>query len=918
MLQQIADAQLTTFVIKDLEHRFLLVDQALADSLGLSVEKMIGRHDLEVGIPERMVLGDSKLGFPGFWALDDEAVKAGCPLHEADSDLRKGSESMYSADTLRTPLRDKDGNITALLVQSRDVSDLIGLHQNLAENRATVELQDGHLSVLGDVLTSLMQNLDLDTLFDHIAETIVVHTRAQSAYIWMLNEAGCYMEAVAAVGPQKRACLGLQRPRGQGIAGKVWEDRKSVFMDKTTVGRYWLPDYIYEQQLCCVPLIVDDDVIGVMVLGSFSWDVSIRPEIALAEKIANIAAIAIKNAQLMASTQAELSRSRALSELGSSLSAISDPYADTDAVCRKLLDTIDINGAVFVVVNEHGTLESYVAWGKLSQEIKRLVLLPAEMVAETICAWCCQTGEEAFISRDQLDARESSRIHAMRDEMNYGSTSCMPVMSAGKVFGALSIVRERQRCDLNEREINVFRTVVNQLSAALERYDLHSALHHQANHDSLTKLPNRRQFEEELSSYLEPKSGNDAVGAVMFMDLDGFKLVNDTLGHGVGDELLKLVACRLSGCLRSEDLLARMGGDEFAVIIKGSQSLEYAVEISTRLSDSLSKPFLIDGSSLNVGTSMGICRFPEDGTNVDDLLRKADVAMYQAKNNGKGQILCFDQTLATKVLKRVQIEYQLRQAIAEEQFELFYQPKVNCQTGIVDGIEALIRWRHPDKGLIAPADFISVAEEAGLINAIGSWVLNEAVWQASQWSDTALGKLRIAVNIAASQFQLENFSSEVLDVLVHHGVPPDRLELEVTESIVMKNLDAVITRLQTLRTAGVRIAIDDFGTGYSSLKYLQDLPLDVLKIDRSFILRLQHEECRQSLVNTILLLASGLGLETVAEGVETLEQKEKLVTLGCSSIQGFYYSVPVLADALPGVVESINALVAPEPHQRAA
>lgn len=197
--------------------------------------------------------------------------------------------------------------------------------------------------------------------------------------------------------------------------------------------------------------------------------------------------------------------------------------------------------------------------------------------------------------------------------------------------------------------------------------------------------------------------------------------------------------------------------------------MEYAVEVSTRLSESLSKPFDIGGSSLNVGTSMGICRFPEDGTNVDDLLRKADVAMYQAKNNGKGQILCFDQTLAIKVFNRVQIEYQLRQAISEEQFRLYYQPKVNCQTGIVDGVEALIRWQHPDKGLVAPIDFISVAEEAGLINTIGSWVLNEAVWQASQWTDTRLGKLRIAVNIAASQFQLESFSSQVLDVLAHHG-----------------------------------------------------------------------------------------------------------------------------------------------------
>lgn len=848
---------------------------------------------------------------------DNEAIESGCLRHETASSLQDSGGSIYSVDTLRTTLRDKDGNINALPVQFQDVSDLNDQHQNLIESQVAVELQEGHLSVLGDVLTTLMHDQELDTLFDHIADTIVANTRAQSAYVWTLNETGAYMENVAAVGPQKQTYLGLKRSRGQGVVGKVWDDRTIVFIDTFTVGRYRFPEYISEQQLCIVPLIVNGHVIGVIELGSFERDESIRPEMALAEKIATIAGIAIRNAQLMASTRAELSRSRALSELGSSLSTISDPYADTDAVCRKLLDTIDINYAVFVVVKEQGALESYVAWGKSDHEVTRLFLLPDELVSETICAWCCQTGEEAFISRNQLDHRESSRIHVMRDEMNYGSTCCIPVRYAGKIFGALSIVRDRERSDFDEGEINVFRTVINQLSAALERHDLYSALQHQASHDSLTMLPNRRQFEDELNAYLGSSQDCDAEGAVVFMDLDGFKLVNDTLGHAVGDELLKLVAYRLKKCLSPGQLLARMGGDEFAVIVKNAQSLEYAVELSTCLLQSLSRPFDIGGSSLNVGISMGICRFPEDGTTVDDLLRKADVAMYQAKNNGKGQILCFDQTLATQVFNRVQVEYQLRQAISEEQFRLYYQPKVNCQTGIVDGVEALIRWQHPDKGLIAPIDFIAIAEEAGLINTIGSWVLNEAVSQALQWTGTSLGKLRIAVNIAASQFQLESFSSQVLDVLAHHGVSPDRLELEVTESIVMKDLDAVVARLKTLRAAGVRIAIDDFGTGYSSLKYLQDLPLDVLKIDHSFIQRLQHEDCQHSLVNTILLLASGLGLETVAEGVETSEQTEKLATLGCSSLQGFFYSEPVLPGALPGVVESINALVALKANQRA-
>ncbi len=918
MLQQMADAQSTTFVIKDLEHRFMLLDQALADSLGLPMDEIIARNDLDVGIPEKMVLGDEESGFPGFWYLDDQAVQAGCPQHETSGKMPFQTGSMHSVDTLRTPLRDRDGNITALLVQSRDVSDLIGLHQNLAENRATVELQDSHLSTLDDVLTNLMGELDLDTLFNHIAGSIVAHTRADSAYVWMLNESLDYMQVVAAVGPRKSACLGMCRSRGEGIAGKAWEDRTTVFNDSTTGGRYRIPGSTTEEQLCTVPMFVDDSVIGLIMVGCLDSRETLRPDLALVEKIAPLAAIAIKNAQLMATTRAELSRTRALSELGSSLSTISEPSADTDAVCRKLFETIDISISSFFNIDDDGKVQHRVAWGKTHEGIARIDLMPDDLAGETICAWCSEHGEDAFISRKQRDPRESSRVHAMRDMGNFGSTSCMPVISAGKTYGALVIVRERQRHDFDESEINVFRTVVNQLSAALERYELHSALQHQANHDSLTRLPNRRQFEESLGVCLEQSLAEKEAGAVLFMDLDGFKLVNDTQGHAVGDELLKLVANRFRHCMRQKDLLARMGGDEFAVIIRGTQSIQAAMDVANRFSESMETPFQIEGSSLQVGTSIGVCRFPEDGTTADELLRKADVAMYQAKNSGKGRVLCFDQTIATQVYDRVRVEYELRDAIADEQFRLLYQPKVNCSTGMVDGVEALIRWQHPTRGLLKPADFIAVAEEAGLINVIGAWVLDEAVKQAAQWDKTGLGKLRIAVNIAATQFQLEDFGKRVVDLLAFHGVAPHRLELEVTESIVMQNIEAVVARLQTLRSAGIRIAIDDFGTGYSSLKYLQDLPLDVLKIDSSFTMRLQHEDSQQSLVNTILLLASGLNLETVAEGVETLEQKEELVALGCHSIQGFYYSAPVRPADLPGTIDSINRTVSDKTFNRAA
>jgi len=522
-----------------------------------------------------------------------------------------------------------------------------------------------------------------------------------------------------------------------------------------------------------------------------------------------------------------------------------------------------------------------------------------DILTEGINGWVYKNNEPAYLPRNHEDSRESVDARAMRKAADIGSTFSVPITSTDRVVGVISISRDVAKRDLNENERNLFFSICNQISSALLNQELSIALKHRAFHDSLTELPNRYCFERELEADLEALNKFHAPeGAVMFLDLDGFKSVNDSLGHHYGDDLLGHVAERFKSCLNSKDTIARVGGDEFAIISRAIVSRDQAVSIAARLIESLEATVEINSVRVKIGVSIGLSFFPQDGDNAETLIRNADEAMYRAKANGKGQIICFDQAMADESQRRVQLESELRDAIKYDQFELCFQPQVETFTGEVNSVEALIRWQHPERGYISPVEFISIAEEAGLINAIGSWVLEEAVRLLASWSDGPLASIRVGVNISASQILEEHFSEKILQLLNLHSVAPSLLEIEVTESIVMNEIQVVVTALNTLRKAGVRVAIDDFGTGYSSLSYLQDLPLDVLKIDRSFINRLESERKDGSVANTIMLLAKGLGLETVAEGVETTVQFRQVQQLGCHLIQGYYFAKPCSAEEL--------------------
>jgi len=496
------------------------------------------------------------------------------------------------------------------------------------------------------------------------------------------------------------------------------------------------------------------------------------------------------------------------------------------------------------------------------------------------------------IMRDPLweDFRELAVAH--------GHRSCWstPILShQGKVLGTFALYSREVR-EPTEAELRLIELPTRLAGIAIERKEAEDRIHFMANHDALTGLPNRILLKDRLSQALFYAQRYDRCVAVAFIDLDNFKIVNDSLGHNVGDDLLKIVAARMAACVGSTDTVVRLGGDEFVVILfdqpKDADVIAATVQ---KIRTAIGEPIRLQGHDLMVTSSVGVAMYADDGAEVDTLLGNADAAMYRAKDKGRDNFQFYTSDLNTKAHEKFLLQEELRNAVARSELVLLYQPQVDLRTGRVFAVEALIRWNHPTRGMLSPIKFIPIAEESGLIVQIGDWVLHEACRQNRSWQNAGMPPITVCVNVSARQFREKNLVSRVVSALRESGLRSEYLELELTESLIMQDVDRAVATMEELQLLGVQISIDDFGTGYSSLSALKTFPVARLKIDKSFIADVSSDENDKAVACAVISLGQKLNLRVIAEGVETDDQVAFLRANNCDEMQGYHFSKPVTA-----------------------
>ena len=545
-----------------------------------------------------------------------------------------------------------------------------------------------------------------------------------------------------------------------------------------------------------------------------------------------------------------------------------------------------------------GLLRCRDSWGIDSPEIQEYLAaclshrLKPEEARKGLVRQAFITGRPVSIT--DITSESSFQRMALAAKAGLHGGFAFPLTLGSEVHGVMEFFHRDVRAP-DETLEQIAQSIGSQIGQYIVRKQAEEAVQFVATHDALTSLPNRVLFNQSLDRALALARRPDRRLAVLFIDLDRFKLINDTLGHDAGDALLMEIARRLTGCLRASDTVARLGGDEFVVLIEEIPDPAYLIDIAQKLINALGEPLTLSGHEYRMTASIGISSYPDDAEDIQGLLKNADIAMYRAKEQGRNNFQFYSARMNVHSVERLTMESGLRRALDRDELVLHYQPKVDIRSGGITGVEALVRWQHPEHGLVPPAKFISVAEETGLIVPIGEWVLNSACLAQRSWREAGLPRMRMAVNLSARQLQHGDLVKEIGRVLDRTGCEPGCLEFEITESMVMQNPARAVELIRELKALGIAISIDDFGTGYSSLAYLKRFPIDSLKIDRSFIHDLPRDPGNMAITRAVIGMAHSLKLTVIAEGVETREQLDFLRGHDCDQMQGFYFSRPVPA-----------------------
>ncbi|MCK1337570.1 EAL domain-containing protein [Bradyrhizobium sp. 38] len=821
-----------------------------------------------------------------------------------------------------------------------------------ADEKAKADMQRNRLRGMLEALTAtneaIMRVKTRAELFEVICEAAVLGDTFSSATIALVDETGHYLDIAMTKGEscyqvkQWRFSTSAGDPEGRGLAGTTFRTRapcvaNELLTDIRTAHWHQIARIQGTKSGACFPLLSNGcEAIGVLLFlspdeGTFTPDL-----IQLLGRLAENVSFALDNferAEEKARTEAQKER---LTRMFAALSATNEAImrAKSRAELFDLVCLAASNGAKFtsttIALARAGSdqLEIVSAAGPSADTTRnvRLSVDPERPEGRGMSGSAFRT-RQPCISNDYLNDDRVRVFHAIVRNDGARSGAAFPLVAHDQAVGVM-IYMSTEPGTFTVEFVELLQRLADNVSFAMENFDradekdeADERIEYLASHDSLTDLPNRETFNGLLREAIDAAQRHDHRFAVLFIDLDRFKVINDSLGHEAGDLLLLEVANRLRGALRASDVVARLGGDEFVVILDQCGEIDDVQRIATGLLKALAEPMELAGHECHTTASIGIAMYPANGADVQTLTKNADMAMYLAKEDGKNGHRFFSKEVKTQSIERLSLESALRRALEREQFSLNYQPKVDMETGQITGVEALLRWTHPDLGSISPAQFIPLAEETGLIVPIGRWVVREACAQAMAWQRRGLLPVSMAVNLSPRQFVDEHLLQDVDEALAASGMSPVLLQLEVTESMMMRNVGRALKVLDAIQSRGIRLAIDDFGTGYSSMSLMKHFPIDTIKIDRSFVRDLPQDSEDQAIAQAIISMGKALGMTVVAEGVENVEQEAFLRAHGCDEMQGFLIAKPLPARQMAELLRPIELAVAPplqpEPDQAA-
>ncbi|HKU08498.1 MAG TPA: GAF domain-containing protein [Bradyrhizobium sp.] len=810
-----------------------------------------------------------------------------------------------------------------------------------ADEKARTEEQKERLARMLAALSAtneaLVRASSRAELFELVCEAAAQGGKFTSTKIALVRPGSDFMEFAAAAGPTAagartaRMSINPDHPEGRGLSGEAYRTGKPCIANDylANANTKAFHDRAREdgaQSGASFPLIVDGRVVGVMLFVSSEKDTFTPEFVELLERLTNNVSFALKNfdrADEKARTEEQKERlARMLAALSDTNEAI--VRAKSPAELFRFVCEAAAQGGRFtstsIALTRPGSdwFEVVAVAGPTSDKAwqMRISTDPGLPEGRGLSGRAFRAGK-ACIANDYMAERDAPIFQTAARLQGAQSGASFPLFNGGEVVGVMLFVSidkdtfTPEFVELLERLTANISFALENFSRADEKRKADERIEYLASHDSLTGLPNREMFNGLLRHSIETAQRYARKFSLLFIDLDRFKVINDSLGHEAGDMLLVEVSHRLRGTLRASDVVARLGGDEFVVILEETGDRSHIERVAGELLSALSQPLQLSGHECHTTASIGIALYPSDGVDAQTLTKNADMAMYLAKEDGKNGFRFFNSDVKVQSIERLTLETALRRALERDQFSLHYQPKVEMRAGEITGVEALLRWEHPDFGMVSPMQFIPLAEETGLIVPIGRWVLKEACAQNMAWQRCGLRPVSMAVNLSPRQFADPHLLQDVDEALVASGMSPVLLQLEVTESMVMRNVTRAIRVLDAIQSRGIRIAIDDFGTGHSSMSLMKQFPIDTIKIDRSFVRDLAEDPEDQAIAQAIISMGKALGMTVVAEGVETVEQQTFLREHGCDEMQGFIVSKPVPARELADLLRASAELVAP-------